>query len=321
MTMPTALSPKSLLTLLALLGLTLAAPSQAQAGAWSKNFGELYTKVGADFYKAARYVDPNTGLEVEGLDFFGQQYSLYAEVGVLPWWPLQVSLLLPLSVGTSRFPDETVFAEGDTGRATSVRLGDMRVQLQTSILRKGFQLSPAFELKIPLYGNGKVGSHFGTWSEAFPLPGDGQLDVTGWLFFGGALPKTPMFLQGGAGYRHRSSTFIGWDTDLDFVDGIPFTATLGVNIGPVLAMLQVDGIKNVREDEITRENLSVGVGIFASVWRGLAIEGRFAGEVWANNAAQGISFGVGLSWRLPYPGGTESRKSGEAPPAAASDDG
>ena len=308
--MITALNPKSLLAGLALLGLLLAAPSSAQAGAWSKNFGELYTKVGADFYKAARYVDPNTGEEVEGLDFFGQQYSLYAEVGVLPKWPLQLSVLLPLSVGISHFPDETIFAEGDTGRATTIRLGDMRVQVQTAILRKGFQLSPAVELKIPLYGNGEVGSKFGTWREAFPLPGDGQLDVTGWIYLGGALAKTPMFVQGGVGYRHRSSTFIGWETDLDFVDGIPFTATWGVNLGPILAMLQVDGIKNIRDDEITRENLSVGVGIFASVWRGLAIEGRFAGEVWANNAAQGISFGVGLSWRLPYPG-YSPKKSGK----------
>lgn len=297
-----------------LLLVALATPTPASAGAWTKSWGEYYTKLGADYYKAVRYVDPTTGEELEGLDFFGQQYSLYAEFGLLPWWPLQVSAQLPLTVGTLTFEDETNFAEGDQGRATSTRLGDLRVTLQTSILRNGFQLAPAFELKLPLYANGRVGSAFGTWKEAFPLPGDGQVDLTGWLLLGGPLPGTPIFIQGGAGYRHRTEAFVGWEPDLQFVDGLPFTFTLGVGGGPFLGMLQVDGVKNFVEDDVTKQYLSVGGAVFVTVHKGLAIEGRVAGDVWADNTAQGVSFGVGISWRMPYPGydPEASAKAGDA---------
>jgi hypothetical protein len=282
--------------------IALLVPSVAHAGAWTKGWGEYYTKIGADYYKAARYVDPSTGEEVEGLNFFGHQYSVYGEFGVLPVWPLQVSFFVPVSIGISTFEDDMNFDEGETGRASSTHFGDAKVSLQAAILKKGFQLSPSFDLKIPLYSNDKIGSDFGVWREAFPVPGDGQLDFTGWINLGAGIPKTPMFMQGGVGYRHRSSVFVGWDTDLDFVDGIPFTYTLGANLGPLLGMFQVDGIKNLKEDEITRENLALGVAMFLTVYKGLAVEARFAGEVWANNAAQGISAGVGLSWRMPYPG-------------------
>ncbi len=282
--------------------LALLLPSVAHAGAWTKGFGEYYTKLGADYYLAARYVDPTTGEEVEGLDFFGHQYSLYGEFGVLPVWPLQVSFSAPLTIGIATFEDDMNFDEGETGRATAVHFGDARVSIQAAILRKGFQLAPAFEVKIPLYSNDRVGSRFGIWKEAFPLPGDGQLDFTGWVHLGGSIPGTPMFMQGAVGYRHRSSVFVGWETDLDFVDGVPFTYTLGVGKGAFLGMFQIDGIKNVKQDEVTRENLALGGAIFVSVWKGLALEARFAGEVWSNNAAQGISAGIGLSWRIPYPG-------------------
>jgi len=289
-------SAATLVVTLGILGAALG-PTEAHAGAWTKAFGDYYVKAGADFYKATSYVDPTTGEVVEGLEFFGQQYSIYGEVGVLPWWPLQVAVMLPVSVGTTTFEEPTVFPEGESARATSARLGDLRVMLQTSILKKDFQLSPAFELKVPMYSNDSVGSDFGTWSEAFPLPGDGQLDVTGWLMMGGAIPKAPVFIQGGLGYRHRTEVFVDWTTDLVFVDGIPFTTTIGVTAGPFLGMLQLDGIKNIKEDDVTRENISLGFGAFVTVWKGLAIEARVAGDVWANNAARGVSFGAGLSWR------------------------
>ena len=276
---------------------SLSSLPQAEAGAWTRSFGDHYVKLGADFYKAISYVDPATGEEVSGLDFFGQQYSLYGEVGVLPWWPLQIGVLLPVSVGTLSFTDDNLFAEGERARATSARLGDLRVSVQTSILKKGFQLSPAIELKIPLYSNDSIGSEFDTWSQAFPMPGEGQIDVTAWLLMGSSIPKAPVFVQGGVGYRHRTEHFIGWDTDLEFVDGLPLTATVGATFGRFLGMLQLDAIKNFREDETTAENVSLGFSAFVTVWKGLAVEARVAGDVWANNTSRGVSFGAGLSWR------------------------
>jgi hypothetical protein len=62
-------------------------------------------------------------------------------------------------------------------------------------------------------------------------------------------------------------------------------------------MLQLDGIKNLKADDVTGESVSLGFGAFVTVWKGLAIEGRVAGDLWANNRARGVSFGAGLSWR------------------------
>jgi hypothetical protein len=169
--------------------------------------------------------------------------------------------------------------------------------LQTSILKKGFQLRPGIDLKIPLYSNDSIGGEFDTWSQAFPMPGEGQIDVTAWLLMGSSIPKAPVFVQGGVGYRHRTEHFIGWDTDLEFVDGLPFTATVGATFGPFLGMLQLDGIKNFRKDETTAEHVGLGFSAFVTVWKGLAIEARVAGDVWANNTSRGVSFGTGLSWR------------------------
>lgn len=283
-----------------LLLVLLLAPATAQAGAWTKGFGEYYSKVGADFYKGIQYVDPSTG-EPGDADFFGQSYSLYGEFGVLPVWPLQVSVLAPLSIGILEFHDD-VFDEDDTARATTVRFGDLRLSIQTAILREGFQLGIGAEVKVPLYSNDEVGAEFGVWKEAFPLPGDGQIDVTPLLVFGGAFPNTPVFLQGGLGYRFRTEEFVGWETDLEFVDSLVWNANLGVTFGPVLAMLLVDGNKNFVADVVSREALSIGVGTFITLTKGLAFEARFAGDVWAANTTQGISFGAGLSWRMPYPG-------------------
>ena len=105
------------LCLLSSFAVFLNAPS-AMAGAWTKRLGETYTKVGSDFYKANRYVDPETGQAIDGLDFFGQQTSLYSEVGLLTSWPVQVSAQLPLVYGVATFGDAQYFAEDERARAT-----------------------------------------------------------------------------------------------------------------------------------------------------------------------------------------------------------
>ena len=52
------------MSFLFLLGCSLGTAPEARAGAWTKSLGEYYTKLGADFYVAARYVDPITGLNI-----------------------------------------------------------------------------------------------------------------------------------------------------------------------------------------------------------------------------------------------------------------
>ena len=66
-----------------LAALFLLAPASADAGAWSKGFGEVYAKVEGGAYVALRYVDPRTGESVDA-SYVGQRYALYAEAGLLP---------------------------------------------------------------------------------------------------------------------------------------------------------------------------------------------------------------------------------------------
>ena len=275
----------------------LAAPGTAEAGAWTKDFGAYYAKVGGDFYKPGAYVDPETGLETDD-SYFGQSYGVYLEVGVFPLWPIQVSVSLPVSVGTVTFSDPKTFGD-EKGRATTTRLGDLRIGVQGAILTKTVQLSLGLQVKIPLYSNDRVGSEFSTYQEVFPIPGDGQIDINPQLHVGGGIPTTPLWMTGGVGYLHRTSTFVGWDTDLDFVDSLTFTYTFGGSVGPVLVLFQLDGNKNFVADAVTRESLSLGPAVAVNVWRGLSISARLQGEVWAQNAPRGVSFGFGVSYARP----------------------
>ena len=282
---------------LPLLVLLFLLPATAHAGAWTKEFGHYYAKIGADFYKPGAYVDPTTGETTED-SFFGQNYNLYVEAGFFPLWPIQVSFLLPVSVGTVTFSDPKTFGD-ETARATTTRLGDLRFGFQGAILKKTVQLSLGIQFKIPLYSNGRVGAEFPTYAEVFPIPGYGQIDVNPQLHVGGGLPGVPMWMTLGMGYMHRSSAFLGWEPDLDFVDSITFTYTFGGNAGPVLIMFNLDGNKNFVEDNITRESVALGPSVAVTVWRGLAINARLQGEVWSRNAGQGVSFGFGVSYQRP----------------------
>ncbi len=283
----------------------LVVPGAAQAGPWTKEFLQHYVKVGADLYYTTDYVDARnqaTGDETGIQSFIGTQATLYAEVGIFPLWPIQISASLPVTFATTTFKDPDLIGSDQLGRATAVRLGDLRVALQTSILRNGFQLAPQVEFKIPLYANDAVGSGLGPYRQWVPIPGEGQLDITPMMLMGGSFPtKLPLWIEGGIGYRFRTEAFVYWSTDLEFVDGVPFYAAVGVAPGKSWVVVRVDGIKNVKDDDVTREAVAIGPSVGVTLWRGLAIEARLAGELVANNAPRGISAGLSVSWRMPSP--------------------
>lgn len=281
-------------------------PLSATAGPWTKELGQHYVKVGADLFFTTDYVDarnPDTGEDAGIERFLGTNITVYGEVGVFPLWPIQLQASLPLTIGVSTFKDSALIGEGETGRTTAVRPGDLRFTVQTSILRKGFQLAPQVEVKIPLYGNDSVGRRLGPYRQWVAIPGEGQIDITPMMLMGGSIPKTklPMWVEGGLGYRFRTEAFIGWDTDLEFVDSVAFYAAFGLAPGKSWVVVRVDGNKNFKVDEVTREAVTVGPSVGVTVWKGLAIEARLAGDVVANNAPRGISAGLGISWRHPHP--------------------
>jgi hypothetical protein len=265
-------------------------PGTAAAGAWTREFGSGYAKFGADYYQPSAYVDPQTG-EATDLRYFGQQYSVYVEMGVLPVHPMQVTASVPLSIGATSF--------GEGGRATTTRLGDARLAFQSALLQHGFQLSVAAEVKVPLYRNGDVGGDFGTYQAVFPYPGDGQIDLTERVLFGGSIPGVPAWAEGSVGYRHRTELFLGWEPGITLVDGVPYRASVGIRGGPLSAILNLDGIVNIRADLVTRAGASLGPTAMVTLWRGLALEGRVQRDLYARHAAVGWGYGLGISWRAP----------------------
>ena len=287
------------------LALTLLLPTMSLAGPWTKEGGHHYIKLGTDFFYTTDYADSRTTDtdDTTGVkEFIGTGINLYGEVGIFPLWPIQLTLSVPLTVGTSTFADTQLIGEGQVGKATGVRAGDLRVALQTSILRKGFQLAPSVEVKIPTYSNDRVGKGLGPYREWVPIPGDGQIDITPMLLMGGSFgEKIPMWAEGGIGYRFRTEAFVGWTTDNAFVDGVPFYAAVGVAPARSWVVLRIDGLKNIKEDDISREFVTLGPSVGVTIWKGLAIEARLAGDLLARNAPRGISAGIGLSWRYPFP--------------------
>lgn len=265
----------------------------ALGGAWTREAGDHYAKIGADLYAASDYVDPLTGMPADRR-YLGQQYGVYGEIGVLRAWPVQLTVQAPLSIGTVAFA-----AAGYDGRAraTTVRLGDAHLAVQAKLPVDAVQLAAALDAKVPLYANGAIGQDYPVYQGLFPKVGDGQVDLTAWLLAGGAVPHG--WLEGGLGYRHRTEAFVGWDVDLQFVDGIALTATAGAQLGPVAAMLKADGVKNLTRDELTREYLTAGPALLWTISGGVGLEARFAADLWARHAARGVGGGIGVSVRRP----------------------
>ncbi len=280
-----------------MIALMIALAGQAHAGAWTKELGEVYAKAGADVYGAFKYVSPGTANQ--GGSYLGEQISAYAEVGVLPVHKGQLVASAPFVIGThsSTVSDPTGAVEV---RATTARMGDLRVGAQVALHPRS-PFSAAVEVKIPMYANDSVGAAYPTLQQLFPLPGDGQIDVTGWLF-GGAAPWTDTFVEAGVGYRHRTETFLGWDppAGLSYADGIAWTAKGGYTLGAVLLIAGTDGIVSVGDpsaDDTTREYVALFATALIDVAKGVAIEPRISGEVWADHTSQGLGGGLGVSIR------------------------
>ena len=276
----------------ALIGLWCAPP--ARAGAWTREVGQLYAKAGADVYHASRFVAPSQ-LEAPGGSYTGQQYSLYGEAGVLPGYKGQLSLSLPLVVGAHRSEIDDAFGGSTPFRATSTTLGDLQTAAQIALHPK-IPLSFALAAKIPMYANGDVGDRYPTYATLFPKPGDGQIDLTAWLY-AGAAPTAKIFCEAGLGYRHRTETFVGWQTSVTLVDGFPFVAKAGMKLGRFLPIVGVDGLVAVRKDDWTRQWLTLSGNALVDIADGVAIEPRLSADLWARNASFGFGSGLGISVR------------------------
>ncbi|MEO0604640.1 MAG: hypothetical protein AAF211_24615, partial [Myxococcota bacterium] len=179
-------------------------------------------------------------------------------------------------------------------RATTARLGDLRVALQTALLRDA-PLAVAVEAKIPMYRNGAVGNARINFAELFPKPGDGQVDVTAFVFAGASLSDRT-FVEGGVGYLWRTRAFVGWETDVRYVDGLRGVAKLGHTVGRVLGVIGLETQLAFAPDDVTRRFVVANTSALIDLGRGLSLEPRLGYELIAQNASQGIGAGLGLSW-------------------------
>ena len=261
--------------------------SNAGAGAWTRDAGSVYAKTSVDAYGSSQYVDPR-GIAVDA-SFHGEAVATYVEVGVLD--NLQITAQVPLQSGTNSFPVGT-----EEGHATSVRMGDLWVGLQTGLLGKPFRLAVSVEGKIPLYSNDSVGQDGGAYRAYFPLPGDGQIDLGAWLWGGGSIPGTQLWGQIGAGYRYRSSWFVGFVTDADFSDGVPMRGQLGLGTKGNWISLNVDAFQALVNDDLTREWVTAGPSGGYALGRGFALEARVSVDLYTRHSSKGVGGGVGVSW-------------------------
>jgi hypothetical protein len=265
----------------------------AHAGAWTRTFGSHYVRVGYDAYVALSWESPVAGSN-SATGYQSHGLSLYGEVGLTPRHPLHLQLTVPFTYGVLQFTTVDA-AEGSVGVARSFRPSDLQAGLQTRLYKGPIELSALLEMKVPMYRANQIGAQEGTWQEVFPLPGDGQIDITPWLLLGFGTARG--FGELHIGYRVRTEAFIDFDTAATFVDGIPIRAKGGVLAGPVWLMADLDAVVNYDDDPYTREFVRLGSSMLWTVWKGLGIEARFAGEPFADNTARGIGFGIGLSWR------------------------
>lgn len=274
----------------ALLGVTT-----AQAGAWTREAGGAYTKLAIDAYQGADYQDPLTGLDTD-LRYRGVQTSMYGEFGLVKAWPVQLMLQVPVVGGTLFFEDARL-AGGGQARASSLRVGDGRAGAQVALTRTGLRLALSSQVKVPLYDPDTIGADYPGYEGWFPRPGDGQVDVDGLMVVGSAIPGTRAWLEGAAGWRHRTEAWVGWDPGpVSLVDGVLFRASGGVGIGRFGAQLGLDGLVNPRTDAWTRQGISAGLSGWAQLGKGLSLEARLAVDVWADAAPRGGGGGLALSW-------------------------
>lgn len=280
--------------MIALVGLALAGP-------WTRELGSTYVKAGADYYVTSRYVLPAElpgagGGTFATTSFFGQQYGVYAEAGVSDRWPIQLAGRVPMALSTTTFSDETTLRTL-SGTAFSARGGDLELSPQIALSRKR-PIAAMLTVKVPLYAVDGICAE-SVYRDYCGRPGDGQTDFTGWLLAGGSLARGRAWVEGQVGYRHRTETFRGWNTERELVDSAVFAAALGANAGPVIGIVRIDGNKNLVADPWTMEAVRVGPAAMITVWRGFALEARGAWDVWARNSSIGVGFGLGVSWRDP----------------------
>lgn len=263
----------------ALLTVTLLA-APAAAGPWSKSSGEMYAKVSGGAFIAGDYVTPE-GTTEDDVDYLGLTSALYAEIGLAE--RLQLSLYLPHVVARNGY------ASGD--RYLKFGGGDARIGAQWSP-PVDLPLAVRVDVKVPLYDLDDPG---GIEGPLFPAPGDGQVDVDGWLSAGGSTGALYGFAE--LGYRRRTALYTGGDRAVDYADAAVGYGQVGYTLGPsIIIALNAQAVLPFEDDGRTKGYATAGPSVYAPVGGGWAVEGYVDTTLWARTSSRGQSVILGVSY-------------------------
>lgn len=271
-------------------------PMQASAGPWSRDTGRFYAKVNQAFIFSSDTIDPAK----PGIPFFGSTTSLYGEVGLLYGLTLQGSLPFTVATHTSRTNPNEFYQLGGFGDA------ELGLQWTPPPLQKllKFPVAVRVNLKLPLYDTQMLNRVKDlSVSTSFPFLGEGQIDLTFWLSIGGSIPNTPLYMFGEIGYKLRTGAYIGdgfSSSNTRFLDTFMFQYQAGYKFfNRVLVMLNVRGAFPLGSElaPLTKGFVGVGLGLYITLYKGLALEATFDPLVHAINSDRSIGFSVGLSYQ------------------------
>lgn len=271
------------------IGLTLVVvglPATAQAGPWTKSFGQAYLKVWEGAYLADGFVGRD-GRFQPGADHLSLTTAAYGELGLADH--LQAQAFLPYVVGRNTF---------DSGnRFLAAGAGDLLLAVQWDPQLLPIPAALRLEGKIPLYD---VARPKGYAAAQFPLRGDGQVDLTWWLSAGHTLRDLPLYGYLELGYRLRTELYVGEGApSRNFADTVVAQAQVGLTpLGRLVVAGNVGFVAPLADDAYTKGYLSLGLSLYAPVFEGLAVEANLDVLTLATNAANGLSLGLGVSYAL-----------------------
>jgi len=281
----------------------MATAPRCEAGAWVQEAGGYYAKASFQRFSSRQFVDAsNQVIPLEDARFEGDLLGLYAEVGLGEG----VGVVINTPYAASRnvhFDPRVVYANR--------WLGDVEVGLQYGRRLGAVPVSVSVLTKVPMYDNHDPALPMGS-SGAFPILGDGQVDLTLWLATGGgfSLGTWRGWGQVEVGYRYRSpwTVFDSAPSGLRFVDGLPWHLQAGLQ--PVLGgkvrgwwSFDAIGLQNLSRDSRTKQSVQLSTSLAPMLWSAdavpwlgaLHLEGGAAWIPVARNSATGWSWNVGIS--------------------------
>jgi hypothetical protein len=281
--------------LLAVLGALLFS-SGALAGPWSKAQLGGYLKVGSATFLSDTVYDLD-GVQRPSDPFTLRAQTMYAygEFGITD--RLTIVGFLPYILSTNQHAAGLNFH--------TLGFGDAMLGLQVGLVQGGpLAVSVRAEAKVPLYEGGpsiegrqtQPVERFPRSTTNFPALGDGQVDLTGWLSVGGALPVLDGFFSVEGAYRYRSSII---------TDAVLLNVNVGVFIlgRKVLLMANSQRVFSLPEKPNSDELLGkafwgIGPSMAVYAWRGLALEVGGDYIFQGMNTAGGFQalWGVSYAW-------------------------